>query len=76
MSNRCARCDDLNPRRTLNPDGDWVDYLVDERDAGAPVGTLIVPLCTDCYADARDVEDHEAFLDDLNTDALVDEVSG
>jgi len=78
MSKRCARCGEFNPRRTLNPDGDWVDYLVGERGASEPVGTLVVPLCNDCYAEGRDLggDDAHAFLDDLETDRLVDEVSG
>lgn len=81
MSNRCARCDALNPRRTLKPDGDWVDYLVGERGASDPVGTLMIPLCNDCYADARDLDEDDeaavhAFLDDLDTGRLVDEVAG
>lgn len=81
MSKRCARCGEFNPRRTLKPDGDWVNYLVAERGASEPVGTLVIPLCTDCYADVRDLdEDDEAavhgFLDDLDTDGLVDEVAG
>jgi hypothetical protein len=81
MSKRCAHCGEFNPRRTMKADGDWVDYLVDERGASAPVGTLVVPLCNDCYADARDLEDDDedavhAFLDEVETDALVDEVAG
>lgn len=78
MVKRCARCGDLNPRRTLKPDSDWVDYLVDERGASSPVGTLVVPLCNDCYAEGRDLQDEDAhdFLDDVDPDHLVDEVAG
>lgn len=81
MSKRCARCGEFNPRRTLRPDGDWVDYLVRERGASEPVGTLIVPLCNGDYAEARDLGDADeaetrAFLDELDLDLLVDEVAG
>lgn len=80
MSKRCARCDALNPRRSFKPSGDWVDYLKRERDY-SPVGTLVIPLCRECYADARDLPDEvdgdaAGFLNELDTDALVDEVAG
>lgn len=81
MAKRCARCGELNPRRTLVLDADWVDYLVDERGANAPVGTLVAPLCRDDYAEARELGDADedatrAFLDDVDVDRLVDEVAG
>lgn len=81
MSNRCARCGELNPRRTQKAESDWVSYLTRERGASEPVGTMMIPLCTDCYADLRDLDESDdaavhAFLDDLDTDGLVDEVAG
>lgn len=55
-----------------------MDYLVDERGASSPVGTLVVPLCDDCYAEGRDLEGEDAhdFLDDVDPNRLVDEVAG
>ena len=81
MSKRCARCSSLNPRRTLRPDRDWVDYLVQECGADDPLGTLLIPLCNEDYAEARDLGDADeegtqAFLDELDPDWLVDEVAG
>ncbi|PSP77114.1 hypothetical protein BRC81_10815 [Halobacteriales archaeon QS_1_68_20] len=79
MSTRCAHCGDFNPRRSMQPPGEWVDYLVSERDATDPVGTTVIPLCRECYAEARDYEDlddAQDFLDELDTDALVDDVAG
>lgn len=79
MSKRCAHCGDFNPRRSQRPPGEWVDYLVSERDANSPVGTFVIPLCLECFAEARDFDDLAAatsFLDELDVDALVDEVAG
>lgn len=83
MSKRCARCGEFNPRRSLRPPGDWVDHLVAEEGAAAPVGTLVIPLCTDCYAEATDLTDADAddpatreFLAELEAGQFVDEVAG
>lgn len=78
MAKRCARCGEFNPRRSLNPPGEWVTYLKGNRDV-SPVGNLVVPLCRECYADARDLPDDgddplvAEFLTELATDRLVDE---
>lgn len=80
MAQRCARCDSLATRQSIKAPAAWVDVLGDEHGVD-PVGTLVVPLCRDCYAEARDVpkDDGEAareFLADLNPDHFVDEVTG
>lgn len=81
MSKRCARCQEFNPRRSMRIPGPWVDYLTRERDASDPVGTFVMPLCRECYAEADDAPDEVTddvadFLDDVDPDALVDEVAG
>lgn len=83
MSKRCARCGAFNPRRSLRPPGDWVDHLVAEEGAAAPVGTLVIPLCADCYSAATDLTEAGAddpevkeFLGDLEPGQFVDEVAG
>jgi hypothetical protein len=81
MSKRCAHCGEFNPRRSLRMPGSWVDYLEGEQGLASPVGTLVMPLCRECYADASDLPEDDAddaadFLDELDTDALVDEVAG
>jgi hypothetical protein len=82
MSKRCARCGEFNPRRSMQPPGDWVDHLTAEHGLSDPLGTLVVPLCRECYADAVELEedglgdDAEAFLAELDTQALVDDVAG
>lgn len=80
MSNRCASCGDLNPRRSRNAPGPWATYLQNERDVSA-VGRIVVPLCRDCASDAQGLGDEvddavRAFLDDLDPSALVDDVQG
>jgi len=57
VSKRCARCGEFNPGRSIQPPGDWVDDLVADGGASEPVGTLTVPLCLECYAEARDLRD-------------------
>lgn len=81
MVKRCARCGELNPRRSFTPARDWVDYLVGEVGAEAPVGTMVVPLCDEDHAAARELpetvdDDVAAFLDDVDPAYLVDEVAG
>jgi len=80
MSNRCASCGDLNPRRSRNAPGPWATYLQNERDVSA-VGRIVVPLCRGCASEAQDLgdevdDDVRAFLDGLETDSLVDDVQG
>lgn len=80
MSKRCASCGSFNPRQSMKAPGDWVDYLETERDYGH-AGTVVLPLCRECFADARDLPedataDVTAFLDDVDVDLLVDEVTG
>lgn len=62
----------------MQPPGEWVDHLVAERDVNA-VGTIVIPLCRECYADAReydDLDDARELLDELDPGALVDDVAG
>ena len=62
----------------MQPPGEWVDYLGSERDVN-PVGTVVIPLCRECYADAREYDGLDSareFLDELDLDAVVDEVAG
>jgi hypothetical protein len=80
MPNRCARCDAFAGRgREMPVPGEWLSYLQRERDVPDPVGTLKMPLCTDCYAeveeirDGDDPEEREALLEAIHTDRLVDE---
>jgi hypothetical protein len=78
MAKRCARCGDLNPRRSLNPPGEWVDYLRSNRDVST-VGQMVIPLCRECYSEGRDLPDDGGdplvaeYLTELDTDLLVDE---
>ncbi|MEF8773386.1 MAG: hypothetical protein V5A37_01550 [Halobacteriales archaeon] len=81
MSKRCARCGEFNPRRSMRLPGDWVDYLERERGRSSPVGTLVMPLCRECYTAADDLPEEETdevvnFLDEVDPAALVDEVAG
>jgi hypothetical protein len=79
MSKKCARCGEFNPRRSLNPSGEWIDYLRKHRDV-SPVGNLVVPLCRECYSKSQDLPEKDGgdplvaeFLTELDTDLLVDE---
>lgn len=63
----------------MQPPGEWVDHLVAERGAAEPVGTVVIPLCRECYAEADGYDDLDSareFLGEIDTDRLVDEVSG
>ena len=60
--------------------GAWVKYLESEHDY-SHAGTVVLPLCNDCYKTARDLpddvnDDVEAFLDEVDVTLLVDEVAG
>lgn len=79
MPTRCARCDAFAGRgRELSLPGDWVSYLRRERDVSEPVGTLKVPLCSDCSGGVeaiRDEDDADAaaeFLEEIAIDRLID----
>ena len=82
MSKRCARCGELNPRRSMQAPGAWVDHLETHHGLSSPVGRLVVPLCRECYAEADGLpaddldDDTRAFLGELDTQALVDDVAG
>ena len=81
MSKRCAHCAELNPRRSKKLSSAWVGHLEAEHGV-SPVGTLVMPLCRACYAQARDLPADEvtdgvvAFLAESDAGALVDEVAG
>lgn len=66
MPKRCARCGQLTVRRSVTPPGDWVEYLTDERDLSPPLGTLVIPLCADCYPDIADIKKRYADRDSLS----------
>jgi hypothetical protein len=56
----------------------WLSYLQRERGVADPVGTLKLPLCPDCYRDARGLPDtddpeRDGFLDAIEVGRLVDE---
>ncbi|MFB6087981.1 MAG: hypothetical protein ABEJ85_05620 [Haloarculaceae archaeon] len=77
MPKRCARCGDFAGRgRELVLPGEWVSFLRSERDVSDPVGTLKMPLCTDCYGDVEsrvEGETPEELLDSIDLGRLVDE---
>lgn len=59
--------------------GDWLSYLRRERGISEPVGTLKMPLCTDCYGDVETIRDGDDpderadLLDGIDVEQLVDE---
>lgn len=82
MPKRCARCGSLAGRgRELAVPAEWRRRLIDERGVSAPMGTLKMPLCTDCYPEVRALQEEgtdgeiEDLLAGLDTDALIDETT-
>lgn len=80
MPKRCARCGSLAGRgRELAVPAEWRRRLVDEHGLTEPMGTLKMPLCTDCYGDVRALQEDgdgdavDDLLETLDTDALIDE---
>lgn len=79
MPSRCARCGTFSGRaREMPLPAAWLSYLQREHHVADPVGTLKLPLCPDCYGDARELReaddtDPDAFLDAIETGRLVDE---
>ena len=80
MPTRCVRCGSFAGRgREMQVPAEWLSYLQRERGVSDPVGTLQMPLCTDCYGDVEgirdgdDPEEWEALLDEIDVDQLVDE---
>jgi hypothetical protein len=57
----------------------WLSYLQRERGVADPVGTLKLPLCPDCYAEAQEIRetgdatDRDALLDSVEVGRLIDE---
>ena len=81
MPKRCANCGTITGRaREMAVPVEWVRYLRRERGVSEPVGTLRMPLCTDCYRDVDrllegdvDPDERDEFLDGLDADALIDD---
>lgn len=63
----------------MKASGDWVKHLESEH-GYSHAGTVVLPLCNDCYKEARDLpaeatDEAAAFLDDVDLTLLVDEVA-